>query len=329
MIAGLVRQIVLLATTLACAGSSIAQHDLQTPRGSIPLRNDRLVELHGVLLIDPKIIGGRYATVGDDPWQVALFRADKPQTDRRPFCGGALILSMWVLTAAHCVDRGTLPTDFDVLGGTANVDKGGMRVKVAEIYIHPNYVETEHLNDIALVRLQQPILASQAREISILPLAMEASTLTWKSTARVTGWGGLSEGGLPVAELRYVELTVYSNKDCNDRVAYDGAVAKEMVCAGFTDGGKDSCQGDSGGPLTVVADKKRYLAGVVSWGEGCGRQNKYGVYTRAAHYLSWINECTSGNPGCRQLDPEKQKGQAAFVRDAAFRRAIHFTKESK
>ena len=93
MIATTLRRVLVTAALLAGATASVSQPDSQTPRGSIPIRNDRLADLHGVSLVEPKIVGGRYATAGDDPWQVALFRADKPVTDRRPFCGGALISS--------------------------------------------------------------------------------------------------------------------------------------------------------------------------------------------------------------------------------------------
>jgi secreted trypsin-like serine protease len=334
MSTGPIHRIVFLAATLSWAACGFAQ-PINSPtlgptsRGSIPLRNDILTDLHGVLLLEPKIIGGLYTKEGADPWQVALVRAEKTGPDRRPFCGGSLISPKWVVTAAHCVDRGTLPTDFDVIGGTTDVNNGGVRLKVAEIVVHPNYTRADHLNDIALVRLQQPIIAPQAREIAILPLAQEATVLKWKATARVTGWGALSEGGVSVAELRYVELTVYSNKDCNDRVAYNGAIADDMVCAGFAAEARDSCQGDSGGPLTVQADGKRYLAGIVSWGDGCARPNKYGVYTRAARYVTWLEDCMSGEARCRQPDLEKQKMQAAFTRDASLRRALQFTRESK
>jgi secreted trypsin-like serine protease len=91
--------------------------------------------------------------------------------------------------------------------------------------------------------------------------------------------------------VRHVGLQVVSNAICNGPQSYPGQVTDEMVCAGFIEGGHDGCQVDSGGPLMVV-DKKGglLLAGVASWGKGCAQQNLYGVYTRIAPYLDWINE---------------------------------------
>lgn len=61
-----------------------------------------------------------------------------------------------------------------------------------------------------------------------------------------------------------------------------------MFCAGYYDAAKDACQGDSGGPHTNSIHDTWFLTGVVSWGEECAKEGKYGVYTRVALYYGWI-----------------------------------------
>ena len=79
--------------------------------------------------------------------------------------------------------------------------------------------------------------------------------------------------------LYYTECLVGPNRD---------ELTKNMICAG---GGKvDSCQGDSGGPLVVIAGHKFTLAGITSWGYGCGVLGSPGVYTKVANYIDWIKD---------------------------------------
>jgi secreted trypsin-like serine protease len=69
-------------------------------------------------------------------------------------------------------------------------------------------------------------------------------------------------------------------------------VTFNMFCAGKSGGGQDACQGDSGGPATIDVAGTAHLAGVVSWGKGCGQAKKYGVYTRLHMFLPWIQTTT-------------------------------------
>lgn len=306
MTMGIVR-CVLIAATMVGVRPCYAQSDvdiqlLQGNRGSLPMRNSITHDVNGVWLTEPKIVGGQFAKAGDDPWQVALIRSSKTGPDRRPFCGGSLISDRWVVTAAHCVDNGTLASYVDVLGGTTDVDSGGVRVSVAEIITRPDYVPGDvPRHDIALLRLQASMTGPQIRSIELLQPTVEPSALEDDAAARVTGWGAVGEGGSAVRELRAVDLMIFTNQECNDRVAYNGTVKDEMVCAGFAGEPRDSCQGDSGGPLTVSVQGKRRLAGVVSWGEGCARPNRYGVYTRAARYVGWIADCQGKKSTCYTL----------------------------
>ncbi len=107
------------------------------------------------------------------------------------------------------------------------------------------------------------------------------------------GWGLTSEDGGVSNILREVNLQIVSPAACNAPAAYNGSIGNLMICAGFAHGGKDACQGDSGGPMMVMDASGNYVqAGIVSWGEGCGKPEKYGVYTRVSQIQAWVAEKT-------------------------------------
>ena len=66
-----------------------------------------------------------------------------------------------------------------------------------------------------------------------------------------------------------------------------------MFCAGDLLGKKDACKGDSGGPAVAQIHGRATLFGITSWGYGCGRRNKPGVYTKVREYVKWIQRNTS------------------------------------
>jgi trypsin len=91
--------------------------------------------------------------------------------------------------------------------------------------------------------------------------------------------------------LRKVDVPVVSNEVANAADSYNGKVSEAMIAAGFSEGGKDACQGDSGGPMVTTGPKgAKYLVGVVSWGAGCARASKYGIYSRVSHVEDWIKD---------------------------------------
>jgi secreted trypsin-like serine protease len=245
----------------------------------------------------PKIIGGRPATPGAYPWQVSLVVSSISDAGRGHFCGGSILNEKWIITAAHCMTQLT-PSQFQVVVGTSTLDSGSKRHAVARALVHEAYEKVApHDSDIALVELQEPLRLEQSTTaITVLGEADEPTVLKDGEKFTVTGWGAVEQGGSVVRDLREVTVPFVTNAVCSDPLSYGSQITDTMICAGLAAGGKDSCQGDSGGPLVSVAPPVQ-LVGVVSWGEGCAKPGKYGVYNRIAKFRKWIEACTSG-AGC-------------------------------
>jgi trypsin len=238
-----------------------------------------------------RIVGGHLVLIENNPWQIAMVRADVAEPTRSQFCGGSIIADTWILTAAHCVRNPIVredPKRVDVIAGTSQYPIGGERLKVAAIHTHPKYNESTMDHDFALLRLQSPVTLGEAVE-----LAKETTPVSARTNACVTGWGATAESGPGSIDLLGAEVPIVSNEVCNRPESYNGDITAAMMCAGRKEGGVDSCQGDSGGPLTILDGARDTLIGVVSWGEGCARRLKYGVYSRVSTVAPWIASTTA------------------------------------
>jgi secreted trypsin-like serine protease len=239
-----------------------------------------------------RIVGGHLTLITDNPWQVALIRSAVPEPTRSQFCGGSIIRNDWILTAGHCVRNSIVredPTRLEVIAGSSQYAIGGERLKVAAIVTHPRYNQSTMDNDFALLRLATPMTKGQ-----VIATADANTELRDDTNMCVSGWGATFEGGPGAVDLLGAEVPIVSNTVCNQPDSYNGDILASMFCAGKKQGGIDSCQGDSGGPSSAVINGRTTLVGVVSWGEGCARRLKYGVYSRISTAAEWIATTTAG-----------------------------------
>ena len=212
--------------------------------------------------------------IRDSPFHVGLLTKSDPNNFNAQFCGGTLINSRTVVTAAHCSDFVTA-SQVQILAGTRKLDGSGRRVNVSKITLHPSWNPQTFDNDVAVWRLSSPVSVAKYASLAGSDGTVGSSLLT-------TGWGALTSGGAFPVNLHKVSVPLVLRANCNDQNSYNGAITSTMLCAGLDAGGKDSCQGDSGGPLTR-GDGNTVLTGITSWGRGCAAANFHGVYTRVSN----------------------------------------------
>ncbi|CAG0909880.1 unnamed protein product, partial [Cyprideis torosa] len=163
--------------------------------------------------------------------------------------------------------------------------------QVQNLIIHPQYRSASQFDyDVALLELTH---ASQIEPVSIL-----ADDAVSGEYALVAGWGVSktdATSGEPVAGsfsnfLQQAELQIVDNQACQQTLSY--RLSDSMLCAGYPPGGRDSCSGDSGGPLIVQRDGVPHQVGLVSFGDGCGKPGRFGVYSRLSVVAAWISSYT-------------------------------------
>ncbi|KAK8387740.1 hypothetical protein O3P69_018320 [Scylla paramamosain] len=235
-----------------------------------------------------RIIGGLLSTTGAWPWAVAV--KDKYGSH---YCGGVLISSRHILTAAHCIEHPDLADrlplkvtvgDYDL---STNEESDSRTEWVHEAFTHNQYnYPTLHNNDIGVLVVQDEIDGGS----DVTPVCLPSAQLDLPVGTElfIVGWGATVYKGPVVNELRQVKLTVLDDSRCSD--VYNEFKADRMYCVGDLVGGKDACQGDSGGPLLYRDhDGKWYVVGVVSFGSQCGVAEYPGVYSSVPFHLGLIN----------------------------------------
>lgn len=258
----------------------------------------------------PRIVGGVATSVTAVPWQVALLQAGTGPDRTRAFCGGAIIDTTRIATAAHCTydaDGPLDPSEIEVLVGATNLGDGttvaddGTEIAVTQITRDPrNTAAAPFSHDYAVLTLATPLAFDD--KIQPIEIATVEEASLWDGNggdvAVVSGWGSTTpQDGAPLLpiltppptfpnELRAVAVDIYTDPTC--AAVYGAIDTSETICAGAPEGNRDACQGDSGGPLAAVSDGVPILIGLVSFGAGCGDPRFPGAYAEVAPQRSFL-----------------------------------------
>ncbi|XP_004674018.1 PREDICTED: plasminogen [Condylura cristata] len=231
-----------------------------------------------------RVVGGCVANPHSWPWQVSLRTRFGMH-----FCGGTLIAPQWVVTAAHCLERSPRASSYKVILGAhqeVKLEPDVQDIGVAKMFLGPGRA------DIALLKLSSPAIITEKVIPACLPT--QNYVVADRTLCYITGWGE-TQGTYGAGFLKEAQLPVIENKVCNRYEFLNGKVKSSELCAGDLAGGTDSCQGDSGGPLVCFEKDKYILQGVTSWGLGCARPNKPGVYVRVSRFVNWIEDVMNNN----------------------------------
>lgn len=279
------------------------------------------IEDCGMEPTDDRIFGGQVTGIDEFPWSALLFYQSPDSGAVVPSCGGALIASRWVLTAAHCVKgkgyRSLGKLKFVRLGEhnletaiDCELDAAGRKdcadppvdVDVIKTIPHPDYASQswDKYNDVALVKLaKEAPFTDYIRHICLPGFynLTEQVELAAANKFVVAGWGHTdfyqTVDSVPSQIKLKVTLPFVPNERCQSVYGnYSLRIAPTQICAGG-EKAKDTCRGDSGSPLMFynIKQSRWFTYGLVSRGPStCGTEGVPSIYTNGFRYDEWIRE---------------------------------------
>ncbi|KPJ07394.1 Serine proteinase stubble [Papilio machaon] len=244
---------------------------------------------------ETRIMGGQDSSFGRWPWQVSVRRNSFFGFSSTHRCGGAIINEGWIATAGHCVDDIYNTLVRTVLEYGSIIWSPSYNIHTARL----EAVQNQFLKILSFrMGLGRSLSSYTARckkfNVVTLEIRRKRQDLLWLHKI-IHSSADTPKFNSSIHKL--VQVPILSNERCKSMFLRAGRhefIPDIFLCAGHERGGHDSCQGDSGGPLQVKGKDQRYfLAGIISWGIGCGEANLPGVCTRISKFVPWILQTVS------------------------------------
>ncbi|CAK1547338.1 unnamed protein product [Leptosia nina] len=224
-----------------------------------------------------RIVNGNEAPDGGIPYQVSL------RLGGSHFCGGSILKAEWILSASHCFDRIRYVQYITALVGTNDLKSGGDEVKIDKIVKHPDYVQKQYKNDIALLKTLQRITFNER----VKPIPLPEQDTEPGANLLVSGWGQTKENPAEFPDkLQMLNVTAISVEECKNQLGKFIPIDETKLCTSKQEG-TSACSGDSGGPLV----EGTVLVGVASFVvTPCATFDYPDGYTRVFQYKDWITK---------------------------------------
>lgn len=181
---------------------------------------------------------------------------------------------------------------------STQLNRSAKTIQVKTSYVHHNHNGLTLDNDIALLRLEEPVDLSEEQSICLVCLPERASQVEEGKRCTVSGYGYENEEGPAALRIRQTDLPIVDDLECQNKTSQALGKAFSLPANSFCAGGElgqDACHGDGGSPLSCLVNGYYELTGIVSWGYKCGQKNLPGLYSKVSTFVGWINQIVSVN----------------------------------